>query len=717
MLLTYTLSIFVSALLLFSVQPLVGRLLLPVLGGSPAIWNTCMVFFQAALLLGYLYAHGLTKLKNAKVQVAIHVALLLAATLMLPIALPADVTPPAEGNPVWWLCGRLALTCGLPFLMLSASAPLLQGWFGSTTHPSAKDPYFLYAASNAGSMASLLAYPFIVERQLGLTMQSKAWAIGFACFIVLALLCGIFFAKYIRERSALSPSLTNHAGIEDKPVTWATRLSWLMLSAVPSSLLVGCSQFLTTDVAAFPLFWVIPLAVYLLTFIIAFSPRAPKWLGWSVLAIPLGVATIVLYVRTKNDPNLPIAWAFTVHGLMLFAGALACHVKLAQQRPSVRHLTEYFVMLSLGGVIGGAFNSLAAPVLFNDIYEYPIVLALAWLLGMPAGVPWSRLTGPLPNWSTIATRLAVGVLVLWVLLAYQQRRGAVTGFKTVYQERSFFGVLRVLVSDTGKTRHLLHGTTNHGSQFLGPDGKSIPSTYYHPASPLGDVFKHRFLDPEFKKIAVIGLGTGAIASYGQGEFTKAAGFPIDRPQQVMHYYEIDPAVERIAKDDRFFTFLKGSKAQLAFARGDARAVLERSGETDYDLIVVDAFSSDAIPIHLITKEAAELYLSRLRPNGILLFHVSNRHLELTNPLGHIAKSLGAQSVLRHLSIKDAHPADRAEGLSPSTWVAIVKDIKALGDLVSPTGEPSDEHPWLHYSPRDGVLWTDEYADVLDAVVW
>jgi hypothetical protein len=723
----YAISIFVSALLLFTVQPLVGRLLLPILGGSPAVWNTCMVFFQAALLVGYLYAHALTKLRSTRAQVAVHVVLLLASAIALPIALPvAAVDPPVNASPVWWLSGMLALTCGAPFLMLSASAPLLQSWFSATDHRTAKDPYFLYAASNAGSMASLLAYPFLIERHLGLTRQADAWTISFAIFIVLALLCGIYSIKRARPvhstPSSARGAAPKSANDDHRPsadrVTWGRRLWWLTLAAVPSSLLVGCTQFLTTDVAAFPLFWVIPLAIYLLTFIIAFSPRTPARLGWCALVLPIGVGVMYYYI-TQISINFSVTMGFLLHGSMLGAGALACHLKLARLRPPTSHLTEYFVVMSLGGVVGGAFNSLAAPVLFNDIYEYPIALGVAWWVGMPStnaasalAVARSRLRASAP----IAFRVLVGAVILWLLLSYQASRGMIQGYMVVHKERSFFGVLRVLVNQsTGRLRHLMHGTTNHGSQFVNPQGVSIPSTYYHPEGPFGEIMHMRFFEPSFRRVAIVGLGVGATASYGQGPLKLPDG--TIRPRQQFHYYEIDPAVERVAKDDRFFTFLKGSKAELGFAIGDARLMLTRSTEAPYDLILIDAFSSDAIPIHLITKEAAELYLSKLNPDGILLFHVTNRHLDLAEPLARIAHELGVHSFARALNLTDVSEDVRREGIATSTWVVFVRDPAIMAPLAARNRQVTHERPWIPYSVQTGRLWTDEYADVLSVLRW
>jgi spermidine synthase len=714
MLLIYALAIFVSATLLFTVQPMVGRMMLPVLGGSPAIWNTCLVFFQASLLAGYAYAHVLTKLPRREWQVGVHVAMLIGAALTLPIDLPAQVVPPADGSPVWFLLETLALTCGVPFTVMSATAPLLQRWFAMTDHPSAADPYFLYVASNAGSLLSLLAYPFVIERAIGLSKQTDAWSLSFGVFVVLVTLCGMVMVKRPRganmdsKESVHEPQADQASGSWARSL-WGQRLWWVALSAVPSSLLMGCTQYITTDVAAFPLFWVLPLAMYLLTFMIAFSPkveRQGKWPIWlSAGLVPLSVAALVV-LGPLNGGVMPVSQALAAHLTLLFGGALSCHLVMARGRPEASRLTEFFLLTSLGGVIGGSFNALLAPVIFDSIYEYPIAVAAASTL---VAIALTARCSLLWKLAVPIAGIAVLAAAAWMLDYRQSHRHE--DRLVVHQERSFFGVHRVMISDEGRVRLLMHGTTNHGIQLLDERGGSMPSSYYHMNGPVGETMRALWFRSTFQNIAVVGLGTGSIAAYGQGPFELPDGTV--RPAQRVHFYEIDPAVARIAQDDRFFTFLKGSKAQVSVILGDARQTLPSAPEGFYSLIVLDAFSSDAIPTHLLTVEALEGFASRLAPDGILLVHISNRHLSLGLMVGRGAKEIGMIPLGRDHSPTDK---DNSMGASRSTWVALARTPQALGELFNPQNMDAKKW-WFAFEPSDGPLWTDDYADILACLQW
>ncbi len=712
MLFIYAIAIFTSAALLFTVQPMVGKMMLPVMGGSPAIWNTCLVFFQAALLVGYAYAHLLAKIARKPAQVGIHIGLLVLAALTLPIHLPDQVIPPVDASPVWFLLKTLALTCGAPFAILSATAPLLQRWFAMTDHKDARDPYFLYAASNAGSLLSLLAYPLVLERSFGVVKQADGWAVGFAIFVVLTLLCGIVMVK----RTAVQASSTSPPSGADyhetpapvRSVRWVDRAWWVALSAVPSSLLMGCTQYITTDVAAFPLFWVLPLAIYLVTFIIAFSPRVERlgvWPIWTAGAlVPLSLLGLV--ISGKAQTVIPVSQILSMHLCLLFGGALSCHLVMARKRPVASRLTEFFLLTSLGGVLGGSFNALLAPVIFNEIYEYQFAILAAGLL--VSLVLFERRSPPVRLAGLAAV---VGAIMFGLLMLHIKASEASKDQRIVHQERSFFGVLRVLVSQSGRTRSLVHGTTNHGVQRLDEQGRSIPTSYYHASGPVGEAMKALWLRPNFTRFAVVGLGTGAIAAYGRPETTLPDG--TIRPRQQVDYYEIDPAVARIAQDNRFFTFLDGSAADVKVVLGDARQTLASAPDEGYSLIVLDAFSSDAIPTHLLTLEALDLYRGKLREDGILLIHISNRHLNLGLMLGRGARELGMISLGRQHTPDDTVAK---EGGLASTWVAIASNEGAFGSMF----DRSCMDPktcWFPFDGEGGPLWTDDFADILSCMVW
>lgn len=904
MLLVFALTLFCSATLLFIIEPMVGKMMLPLLGGTPAVWNTCMVFFQAVLLAGYGYAHVATTWLGARRQARLQFAVL--ALPFLSIVLNglyfSGLLSPneqlilgRESNPIPALLLVLTLAVGLPMLVVCTSAPLLQRWFSSTDHPAAQDPYFLYGASNLGSMLALLGYPLVIEPYLSLHGQQVVWVVGYGVLTLLVAVCAVLMWKsnpaveHVPTLESTGP-VQEVMTLSDRPVTWLTRLRWTVLAIIPSSLMLGVTTYITTDIAAIPLLWVLPLALYLLTFIIVFAKIPPRVQGiatvaglaalmlpmvfwvlptfikddsmlWLVrllglallgasffilrypdqhlihrvmiMAMPLVLLLLIFVMFSgvklapEDKPGLQVLNGIALHLGTLFIVSMVCHGELARERPAPQYLTEFFLLMSVGGVLGGFFNALVAPVAFNALVEYPLMMMVACLLLPPLGLPrdeggWARradlalasvfvaVGGVLiylrwrdpetaPNLSSLGRSVwqwglaallggtAVGLVAAWkgwsspsvdgekaeadhpidrtldlllpaallvlvlglywglpakgvverlggfaqmvgmdlrqfrliltfglpAVLCYtfverSVRFGLGVGAlllaggyllliddSPLYQQRSFFGVLRVEAGSTDwpekgpaeyryLNRRLVHGTTLHGKQFLEEALRDTPLSYYHRSGPVGQVFRAYNTDPK-RPVAVIGLGTGTMACYGL-------------PGQALDFYDIDPVVVDISYDrNEYFTFVEDAEARgvdVSLVLGDARLTFrpdapkkrlkplhKRNGEPTperrpaadlspdfkYGLIIVDAFSSDAIPIHLITRQAVQIYFDRLLEDGILLMHISNRHLDLQPVLANIAADL--QVVGYHFSDDEYNgPA----GKNRSHWVALTR---------------------------------------------
>ncbi len=746
MLLVSTIAIFLAAALLFCVQPMLARMLLPRLGGSPAVWTAAMLFFQAGLLMGYVGAHGLGLLGRRAPRVAIvaHVVLAAAAVLALPLALP---TGSAEGPPALWVMFALALAVGAPYLVLSSVSPLLQRWISTTDHKLAADPYPLYAASNAGSLLGLLAYPFVIEPALSLDQQRSWWSIGYVVLVVVLALGGALLIRRTRApRTAVTQS-------PSEPITWPHRLAWVGLAFVPSSLMLGVTQHLTTDVAAAPLLWVVPLSLYLLTFIIAFGVSKPSVDRWIARLVPIAVVGVVVAMLLHaRQPLVAVAGA---HVAAFALAAMLCHQRLASLRPHAGHLTEFYLLVAVGGVLGGAFNALLAPMIFDRVLEYPIAIALAMLAlpGMPKwkdkdakgmGTPSGQIAvgvavvsvfvlilvvfgamgkQPLSASASVVERvLAIGLpaVALYVVhgrpLAFTLAVGGVLLTATFWKgpaevihiERTFFGVHTVERVNTAQRdgsvasfHQLRHGSTAHGIQRLGPGYEQEPLAYYHRLSPIAEIFAlidgqaAREVHHPLDRVALVGLGTGALASYGR------EGMTIDA-------YEIDPAVVRIATDPRYFTFLSQSRADnIEYLVGDGRLLMEAHAGKPYDLIVLDAFSSDAIPVHLLTLEAFGVYLDNLSQGGVLAVHISNVYLNLEPVVAKAAERLGLYATMR-FDLRD--PKDSLEtGRYASTWVMLAR---AEGDL-----SPLKQRPlWRAPAAREGFeAWTDDRSNILSVL--
>jgi hypothetical protein len=721
----FSLTLFVSAALLFLVQPLVARRLLPLLGGTPAVWTSCMLFFQAALLAGYGYAHLLAHRFGTGGRLLTHLAVLAAAALVLPIALTEE--PREETTPLFWILGVLARTVGPPFVALAASAPLLQRWFAGTGHPSADDPYFLYAASNVGSLLALLAYPFLIEPHLTLQEQSADWALGYGLLTALTAVCAwVVWRSPPRHQAALDRGSERAAEVvvTNLPGRWQP-LRWLVLAFVPASLMLSVTTYLSTDIAAIPLLWVVPLALYLLTFALAFARRRLLPHGLMVRLLP--AAVILVTVALLTQATEPLLVLVVGHLALLFVVAMVCHGELARLRPPAEQLTGFYLCLSVGGVLGGLFNGLLAPLVFPGLWEYPLVLVAACLVAPPriaavAGPTRADLLWPLALASLTAALVVIGqyaglqagpvasgvmfavpAVLCYTMLDRPLRFGlgvaalflggalyqGVHG-RTLHQERSFFGVHRVVLDADGKSHILVHGNTVHGRQWLDPARKDVPLMYYHPTGPAGRAFEEMHRRGDRRPVAVVGLGAGSLARYGQ-------------PGQELTFYEIDPAVIRIASDPEFFTFLRDSPAKIDLVAGDARLTLARAPAKHYGVIVIDAFSSDAIPLHLLTREALAVYRSRLADDGVLLFHISNRYVDLAPVLGDLAGDAGLLA-----QVRQDLTGDVATGKLPSHWVLLTPSTVGLMPGSS----------WLPLRPREGVpVWTDDYSNLAGAIRW
>jgi hypothetical protein len=720
------------------------KMVLPLLGGTPAVWNTSLLFFQAALLAGYLYAHLTTRWLAPRRQLALHLALLALSLVTLPVAVAAGWRPPGAGTPIPWLLGLLTVSLGAPFLMLSTSAPLLQRWFAHTSHPAAANPYFLYAASNLGSLAALLAYPFLIEPHLPLALQSRAWAVGYVLLLALVGGCAVVTARAVSARRAAVGSEAGHgtrplaigAEADARPVPARQVVRWVLLSFAPSSLLLGVTSYLSTDVAAIPLLWVVPLAIYLLTFVFVFArrPPLPHWLMVWAQAVVLVPVVILMMFGT----NRPLWFLAAFHLLAFFATAMVCHGELAASRPPAARLTEFYLWISVGGVLGGVFNVLVAPTAFDTLLEYPLALLLAVLLRPSVGYrpdavsPWRR------RFRDVALPLVVGLLVWNVMrpeavpaswgpyavfalcgvagmicFLFRDRplrfalglaailAGGTLGkgidMNVLLRDRSFFGSYRV--RQWGYANVLMSGTTMHGGQDRRPANRREPLTYYHREGPLGQMFASLLQDRpagDGRRVAVVGLGTGTIACYG-------------RPGERWTFYEIDPLIERIARTPRYFTYLRDCPPRTDVVLGDARLRLAAAPADEYDLILLDAFSSDAIPTHLLTREALQLYLSKLAEGGSVAFHISNRYVDLRPVLTELARDARLAGVVGHDVKLTAE--QRAMLKTTSVWVVLSRRATNLAALARQPG-------WEPLPPRADVrVWTDDFSDVLSVFTW
>ncbi|MBX3510194.1 MAG: fused MFS/spermidine synthase [Hyphomonadaceae bacterium] len=842
----FTLALFSSAALIFVLQPLFGRMVTPLLGGSPAVWNTSMAFFQGALLVGYVYAHLLARLKDLRLQAAIHVVALILAWFVLPVHVTDAFGVPNSEHPALWLVGVLTLSVGAPFAVAAATAPLLQSWYARTGRADAHDPYYLYAASNLGSFGGLLAYPVLIEPLLGAQAQSVAWSAGYA--LVAALI--LFSASTAIAADGPAPQAQSPSS---PPPAWRDRLYWLAAAAAPSALVLGVTLHISTDVASAPMLWVIPLALYLVTFVIAFMRGGEKLFAPTLAIHPLALALLVMSYYASGN------WLGSMLGILagFFFSALICHQALARTRPSADRLTEFYLFVSLGGVLGGALAAFAAPVIFNNVYEYPLALAAACLFrprgltnmprladasvgavamlavaalllalgrtpvdaaiitgalgaaalviaagwadeGRPAAYRYAFLAlaaihaclvigiafnlqavfmrtvseqGPIiiaqqpwvwllmgTSFLTLAFALhatmqpkrdnkvladfavgaAVPTLVFLLMLSLMLQRfdfqvmigfgvalsavailfnrmrpiylaaivlGAFAviflddarGGRIITQERSFFGVLRTRSIEspgdsTPELRILMHGTTIHGAQLMGRDYERLPLTYYHPRTALGEAIVGGLSTGDSSSLALIGLGTGSTAC-------------LMGVNDHLTIFEIDPAVVRLsAHPGGDFTFVPQCQPDARVVLGDARLRIAEEPDNSYDVIVVDAFSSDAIPAHLLTREAIATYLRKLTDRGIIVLHLSNRNLALVSEAARVARDLNAPTLFRVSDRFEQPPVSYYGGLAASVMI-IARTPQALMNVPLPSND------WRVIAPPAGAAWTDDYINI------
>jgi hypothetical protein len=763
MLAIYSITLFVSAILLFTLEPMVGKMLLPKCGGTPAVWNTCMVFYQVVLLLGYAYAHVSTSLLKVRRQAAFHLAVLVLPLLVLPIAFRANAVPPSEQNPSLWLLAQLTLVVGLPFFAVSTTAPLLQRWFVNTGHEGSSDPYFLYSTSNAGSLLALVSYPFLIEPLIGLATQAYVWTACYAILIGLIACCAAAMWMACRKRAgeaSVAPDNTScpserlgddQAPAAGRPISLRRRLSWIMLALIPSSLMLGVTTHISTDIAAVPLLWIIPLVLYLLSFVIVFArrPLVPHWLMISAMPYAVLLMPLLAFRHTMKF------WiTIPVHLLTFFIVAMVCHGELARTRPEAKRLTEFYLWMSLGGVLGGMFNSLLAPQIFTYVVEYPLMLVAAcffrpagqsgekrgefdfrdglWITGLAAAALvmielTSRILAPggfvaeytrrYENLDTVLgcvlvygvpaimcfsfrgrrVRFALGTAVLFVAV------GLYTNGQSgdiLFAVRDFYGVNRVCVlkgrDKCDRYHALVNGNIIHGLQEMYPTPKCRPIGYYYSNGPLCDVTYAFDQSKPNRRVGIIGLGTGSIAAFAS-------------PGQHFTFYEIDPAVIRIASDDCFFTFLKECKGKCEVVPGDARIRLADAPDGQYDTIILDAFSSDSIPMHLLTREALQLYCSKLKDDGILVLHVTNRYLNLEPVLAVLAEKNNLVCLSR--SDYELTEEEKLDYKYPARYMVMARHKADLGNL--------NENPkWSRPEILAGVHeWTDDYTNILSVLYW
>ena len=728
----YTSAIFVSALLLFSVQPLFTKMVLPRLGGSPAVWSVAMVFFQSLLLAGYSYAHFLMQVRNRAIPVAVHLVLLVLALLTLPLSIAAGFGEPPNSGYAFWLLALFAVSIGLPFFALAANNPLLQAWFVRTGHPAGPDPYFLYASSNIGSFLALLSYPVLLEPMFTLRTQNLIWTGGYGLLILLIAGCGALLLR----SPARNPAGMQTEQTEAPAPPWMLRGRWIFLAAVPSGLLIAVTAHISTDVAAAPLLWVLPLSLYLLTWVLVFQSRPLLPHKWILLAQPAAIAGVVVLLAIGGEQNLlPTLGG---HLLCFFVIAMACHGELARTRPASKYLTGFYVALSFGGMLGGLFAGLIAPYTFSWVAEYPILLALAALCRPPGGderLPrWSRwywpflavLAGTLIvlSYSTGKTSLwledhriwvagSVGVLAGLLALPLNASRWKI--FATVVVAlvlirvypadegrvdtvRSFFGVHKIVVTPHGQYHVLMHGTTIHGAErFQNNDGTPVtgrpePITYYHKDGGIGQAItaiRERKGAP--LRVAVIGVGSGTLACASE-------------PGETWKFFEIDQSMVDTARDPKYFTYIQNCEPDLKPVIGDARLTFAKEPDGAYDLIIVDAYSSDAIPIHLATEQAMKIYKDKLAPQGAVVMHVSNRHLELASVIVGIAD---ANDLKSWVYSEDSGRDD--EYIFATSVVVSAREEADVGKLAS-----SDQWTETEADEKQRV-WTDDYSNVLGAV--
>jgi hypothetical protein len=714
-------TLFLSAFLLFMCQPMVGKMLLPYLGGAASVWTTCVLFFQFMLLLGYVYAHWLARVSDVRKQILTHALILFLPLVFLPIHFRPASSESFSLHPLLKVMAILMSSTAIPFFVVSTTAPLVQNWFSRTTHSASSDPYFLYSASNAGSLAALIAYPFVLEPRIGVSAQSRLWLVG---YIVLMLM---FVLSVVALRASQASQREDFEQTYRGAADWKSRFYWIAASFIPSALMLAVTNHIAANIGSVPFLWLVPLAIYLLTFILAFarriratSARVSRLMPVILLgAFPLVAAGVVA------PPGLN--WiVIGAHLLLLFVGALLCHTRLAENRPGPQHLTEFYFWLALGGVLGGIFTAILAPAVFNTVLEYPLLVAtlpffrggkleksdllVAVAIALAILATWVvfRATGLDADTEAIALAHTILLFVGYKISRRSQRfawafavmiiayafilPGYIEGANRIYTARNFFGVKKVLDDPSTQLRKLMHGDTIHGIESTDAARIGQPLSYYSNGGSVSDVIHMMRQRTGPQNIAVLGLGAGTMASYADA----------------MHhvtFYEIDPSVEPIAR--QYFTFLPRCGSNCTVVIGDGRLQLAREPDASLDLLLLDAFSSDSVPTHLISREALQMYLTKLKSDGILLFHVSNRYLNVEKLVHALVADAGLVAYARFDDAGDM----RKMGKSSANHVVAARRADDLGPVAALTG-------WSRVSrPADFEPWTDDYSNLLGLIRW
>lgn len=699
---------------------MVGKMVLPSLGGAAAVWTTCVLFFQLMLLLGYVYAHLLARMEDVRKQMSVHAIILLTPLAFLPIRFSAAASEAFSLHPVGQLLAALMTTTAIPFFVVSTTAPLVQRWFSRTTHRDSTDPYFLYSASNAGSLLALISYPFLVEPRLGVAAQSQLWFWGYLGLLAMLAMT----AAALGGPPAPQPAAVSQA--DRRNPAWTQRLYWVGASFVPSALMLAVTNHVAANVGSTPFLWIVPLALYLTTFIFAFAQRARFSSRRVSRIVPLVLLAIFPLVATEGAPP-GLSWiVIAAHLVLLFVGALLCHTRLAESRPEPRQLTEFYLWVAVGGVLGGVFTAIAAPLFFSTVVEYPLLVAtlpffrggsieksqflIAAGIALAIFVTWVvfRATGLDSNTEAVALAHTALVFTGYKLRKHTQRfaalfavlmlaytlilPGYLEGANRIYVGRDFFGVKKILDEPTTHLRKLFHGDTIHGIESTDSDHAGVPLSYYYPGGSVSDVFQMMQERGTRQRIGVVGLGAGTVAAYADA-------------RQHVTFYEIDPSIEPIAR--RYFTFLHRCAARCDVVVGDGRLQLAREPDASFDLLFLDAFSSDSIPMHLLSREALQMYLAKLRADGVLLFHVSNRYLNVEELVKALVREAGLAALSR---FDDAGDLRRIGKTSASHVVA----ARRPEDLDALSARPAWRAVELS---GDLKPWTDDYSNLLGLIRW
>jgi spermidine synthase len=682
-------AIFLGALLLFQVQPMIARYILPWFGGSPSVWTTCMLFFQVGLFAGYAYAHGLATYLTPRRQVIVHLALLFAALLSLPITPDPASRPESSGDPSIAILGLLLRTVGVPYVALAASAPLLQRWFSHATP--GRSPYRLYALSNLGSLLGLLSYPFVIEPRLALGTQTIAWSTGFGLY---TLLCIVSASPLLRTRQVDPAPACPTRAVENSE---SDRGLWMALPACATTVLLATTNQMCQDFAVIPFLWVLPLSFYLLSFILCFGDDRwyfrPVWLSLMVLCV---AALVSLLLKDYADEEMAFPYQIAIYIAAMFSCCMVCHGELVRRRPPPERLTSFYLMIALGGAAGGVFVSFIAPRIFDGYWELHASLVASLLLGGvcalvgrgAVGSPVRRFGGLL-LWSG-----GVGVLALLLWRHVELRRQ-----DTIVMVRGFYGVLSVVEAGAGTSSQysLYHGRINHGLELRSPGAERLPTTYYGTRSGIGAALlfhPRRALDgaTHSLKVGVVGLGIGTIASYASGD-------------DLFRFYEINDQVRDIARD--YFTYISDGSGRKEVVLGDGRISLARElregGSRQYDVLAVDAFSGDSIPVHLLTREAFDLYWEHLKADGILAVHVTNLHLDLKDVVRSQADRLGKEAIW----FDDMTETNYS---MISDWVLMTSNPQFLNDPRVAALMRRWERPRV-----SRAAWTDDYSNLLELI--